>query len=450
MILSYLEQRASAQPHSDFLADSENSISYEAAVHRARCIAGRLKHLGIEPGSNIYLYAEDSIPLVAALLASQYTGANTCVLNRRFSIAELLSAAKILEPGVLITDSDAAAVDWPGVTIPLAELASANVPMTGRPFEGGQIVVLTTGTTGPPKAVKHTWNRLLSQVRLSGEGASRWCLLYPLNHFAGLQVLLHVLKNGHSLAIPPSRRFPDVLETFRTQRIDAASATPTFWRTFAGQLREEEAAGLQLRQITMGGEPATAEILNRLAHLFPSARITHVYATTEIGSCFAVSDGRPGFPERYLDTPPGKVQFRITGGELYVRPYGEEINEGDWMATGDLVEVHEDRVLFLGRKGEVINVGGVKVFPPIVEEPIRTVEGVQNVRVYGRPNPVTGQIVAAEIELAQTASETAVVQAVRDICRARLSRYEQPRDIRIVGALARSNEKIIRKCNDEQ
>jgi acyl-CoA synthetase (AMP-forming)/AMP-acid ligase II len=370
-----------------------------------------------------------------------------------------------MEPGLLVTDSTEICDAWPGGRVAqLQELASAAAgSYDTSPEHPGAIVVLTTGTTGPPKAVLYRWDRLLSQARTGANGPSRWCLLYPLNHFAGLQMLLHVLKNRAYLAIPRGRQFQDVLSAFVGHEIDAASGTPTFWRMFAGRLTPETARGLSLRQITLGGEPATADILNRLASLFPDARVTHVYATTEIGSCFAVSDGLPGFPASYLNDPPSHVQLRIAEGELHVRSgmgmegyvnrmRGEPPDRAaeDWRATGDLVELRGDRVMFLGRKTETINVGGVKVFPPLVEERIRLVPGVRDVRVYGKSNPISGHIVAAELELVDGFAEANVLASVRAACRASLSRYEEPRLIRVVPTLARSNEKIVRICSEEQ
>jgi acyl-CoA synthetase (AMP-forming)/AMP-acid ligase II len=205
----------------------------------------------------------------------------------------------------------------------------------------------------------------------------------------------------------------------------------------------------------LGGEPVTADILDRLRELFPAARLTQVYATTETGSCFAVSDGRTGFPSALLDAPAGGARLKIRDGQLYVRSRwrvddyvdgsGAPETEGDWVATGDLVEVRGDRVHFLGRKGEVVNVGGVKVYPPIVEGPIRKVKGVREVRVYGKPNPVTGQIVAADVELSEGAAPEAVLEEVRQACRAALSRWEQPREVRVVTELGRSNGKLVRR-----
>ena len=94
------------------------------------------------------------------------------------------------------------------------------------------------------------------------------------------------------------------------------SATPTFWRLFTGQ----SAAPLSdVRQVTLGGEASTQDLLDRLRTLFPGAIVSQVYATTELGSCFSVTDGRCGFPASLLDDPNRPNALRIVDGELQIR-----------------------------------------------------------------------------------------------------------------------------------
>jgi acyl-CoA synthetase (AMP-forming)/AMP-acid ligase II len=328
---------------------------------------------------------------------------------------------------------------------------TANSSVSSEAFAcEGSLTILTTGTTGAPKAIVHPWRCLFEQSRRSiGASAQTWLLAFPLNHFAAIQVLLHVVLSRGTLILPAGSGIDDIVAAMATYRVDALSATPTFWRLFTGKITAELASQLALRQITLGGEAATSEILTRLRDLFPAASIAHVYATTEHGSCFSVKDGRPGFPLHYLGEEIGNVRLKIVDGELHVTPAQEADDNGHAgaraTATGDLVEVVGDRVLFRGRKSEIINVGGYKVHPAKVEEIMLGVEGVLGVRVFGKSNPVTGQIVAAEMEISEVADRQVVEGTVRRECKRKLNRYEQPREFRIVEALAKLNQKIVRR-----
>ena len=73
-------------------------------------------------------------------------------------------------------------------------------------------------------------------------------------------------------------------------------------------------------QITLGGEAVDQDLLDRLHAAFPHARLTHIYASTEMGVCFSVRDGKAGFPADYLSDRSLPCQLRIASdGELEIR-----------------------------------------------------------------------------------------------------------------------------------
>lgn len=456
MISDLLHKIAREYPDRLFLIDDRTRSSYKDVAQRVTRVAKSLRAKGV---SRLYIYAADSIELVVFLLATDHLGIEVCVVSRQFTQEEVIDVMERVGPGTLITD--ASPKDF-GITKVLAvsdlyqdtrSLADLD-PSSKR--RGGWIIILTTGTTGKPKGAAYTWERLVAQGRSADTPVdATWLLVYPLNHFAGIQMLLHVLRNMCTMVIPASRDLDHFLETMQWNKVDSVSATPTFWRMFAGKLTDEQAEDLQLKQITLGGEASTPDVLVKLRTYFPEASISQVYAITEMGSCFSVKDGEPGFPVSFLHRPVGNVELKIVDGELYVKSdkrmigYVDGTREphhvGDWYATGDLVEIVGDRVFFRGRKSEVINVGGVKVHPLKVEEAILGVEGVQAARVHGKHNPVTGQIVVAEVELEAGASEETVLNAIRRRCQSRLNRYERPRYVQVVSSLPKRNVKIVRR-----
>ena len=118
----------------------------------------------------------------------------------------------------------------------------------------------------------------------------------------------------------------------------------------------------------------------------------------------------------------------------------------DWIATGDIVERQADRILFRGRKTDVINVGGRKVLPARVESVLREVPGVADVRVYGKGSSLVGQIVAADIVLARSSARDEVLAAVNQAARQRLAQPEIPRLVRVVDVIAHSRAlKVMRR-----
>ena len=131
--------------------------------------------------------------------------------------------------------------------------------------------------------------------------------------------------------------------------ITAASGTPTFWRQTL-MSHGERLARVPLRQVTLGGEPVDQGVLDQLAGVFPEARITWIYASSEVGASIVVHDGRAGFPVEWLGRDvPGRPGLAVDDGELVISsPHHGDGLEGA-VHTGDAVVVHDGRVLITGR-----------------------------------------------------------------------------------------------------
>jgi acyl-CoA synthetase (AMP-forming)/AMP-acid ligase II len=153
--------------------------------------------------------------------------------------------------------------------------------------------------------------------------------------------------------------------------------------------------------------------------------VTSIYASSEAGSSFVSSDGREGFPAEALEHGRAGRSGRLEeDGELVVT-----LASGREVRTGDFWELAGDRLLYRGRNEDLINVGGYKVSPAKVERVLLGVAGVEDCRVYGRPSPVTGEVVVAEL-----AGEFDVA-AARSACREQLARAEVPGLFRKVEAV---------------
>jgi acyl-coenzyme A synthetase/AMP-(fatty) acid ligase len=320
-------------------------------------------------------------------------------------------------------------------------------------------LVLTTGTTGKPRGVRHDWSRLVRIVDESRVGAGsgeRWLLAYGMNQFGGLQVLLHVMGIGATLIGTETFQPKAGLAALREHEVTHASATPTFWRFLLAELNADGGRVPALEQITLGGEAPNEQVLDALKGTFTDARVTQIYAANEFGKARSVRDATSGLPLAAL-AEDDDVQLKVEAGELWVRSavgmlgyYGEDpIDPNTWRPTGDMVEVVGDRVYFRGRTSDVINVGGVKVHPLPVEDRINAVPGVQMARVFGRPNALTGAIVAVEI-VADPGNDTSEIDAaIRETC-ADLPPASRPRSIRFVDAITTTDHKIIRQAGTDR
>lgn len=349
---------------------------------------------------------------------------------------------------------------WSGILRDEGELSEREVRVE-PPAGQARVTILTSGTTGLPKAVGHTWDSLASPVRRDPRYAgTRWLCTYPLTLYAGTQVFLQGLLNWATLVVPGERSPAALARTLREERVQFASATPTFWRQLLAFGPRDILRQAPLEQITMGGEPAPRDLLENLRDAFPNARIVHIYASTEMGRLFSVTDGLEGFPLRYLECPPETgVELRIVDGELYARsPHAMTGYEGGsrpgfdaegWFATGDRVEVRGDRVVFLGRTTELVNVGGHKIWPADVEAVLRAAPGVAEVRVYGKRSSLAGQVLAADLVAAPGSDPAEVRKLAARHAREHLPPHQVPRLLRVVEQIGMSDAFKLSRRNEE-
>ena len=447
-MIELLRRRAAQDADAVAMIAESGTWTYAALAADAEALAHGLRENGIER----FAIASNDIPLVVALLAaSSLIGAEACVYAPDIAPDEMDRQAVAFAHAVVVSDRDDLGTRDLTVVQPdgLRREGDALAVLPQR----RPLLVLTTGSTGAPKGVRHDWSRQLARMQRARDGFGQvWLLAYGPQQFAGLQVLIHVLGAGATLVAPSVRRPQAVLDLLFDHAVTHISATPTFWRFLLAELRADPRAMPRLAQITLGGEAASGALLEELRETFPSARISHIYAGSEFGSTGSVRDGVDGLPASLLDgSNESEVSLKIVDGELWVRSsasmlgyHGEDDRPADeWWPTGDLVEVVEDRIAFRGRKTDVINVGGVKVHPLPVEERVTAVRGVKAARVYGRANAMVGAVVAVDVVAEDGVNEFDLKAAIHDACDD-LPRPWQPKSVKIVAELAMKENKVVR------
>lgn len=305
---------------------------------------------------------------------------------------------------------------------PLAESAVpalADLP-TAEPTDTGctrsLLTLFSSGTTGTPKPLQHDLAAVMERKR-AGDARARWLLTYAPWRWAGLSVILHTLKSQATLIVPDGLDPPSLIDAAREAGATHISLTPSFLRRMELTCGAPALQSLPLEQVTFGGEAATQPVLDAAQRFWPRARISHVYASTESGDICAVSDGRAGIPRSKFTGP----RFAFTDeGELII----------DDRPTGDLWELRDDRYLFLGRRQEMINVGGAKVSPYEVESAALAIPQVVQCRAYAVSSPLLGQVVA--LDYCGEAEEKSVLR----ILRRQLPKIAWPAEINRVEAIA--------------
>jgi acyl-CoA synthetase (AMP-forming)/AMP-acid ligase II len=306
------------------------------------------------------------------------------------------------------------------------------------------LVLFSSGSTGKPKAMVHDLTRLLDTYRERRARSLTLMVFLMFDHIGGLNTLFTALASGASMVIPDKRDPDEVCALIARHGVAVLPASPTFLNLvlMSGAAGRHDLGSLRI--ITYGTEPMPEGLLQRLRAAFPRVKFVQTFGTSETGISHTTSKSSDSTLLK-LEDP--NIEHRIVEGELWLRS-GTQIlgylnhamdsfTPDGWFKTGDLVEEAGDGYLkIVGRRKELINVGGEKVLPPEVESVLLEMPEISDCLVRGEANAITGQIVCAQVVLSASGDPATIRQRVRLHCRQRLAPYKIPAKVTVVDRTA--------------
>jgi acyl-coenzyme A synthetase/AMP-(fatty) acid ligase len=302
-----------------------------------------------------------------------------------------------------------------------------------------KLTLFTSGTTGLPKLVEHTIPTLTKMLRTGDDYRNNvWGIAFNPTHIAGIQVLLQGLLNLNTLVYVFGLPSNKVALNISQYKITHLSATPTFYRLLVGI----KGVFPGVKRITLGGEKSDPRLYANIKATFPNSTINNIYASTELGSLFVAKGDVFSVPNTM------KENVKVVDGELQIQSSLIISASADkWYQTGDMVDVINENPLqfkFISRKTEMINVGGYKVNPIEIEDALRLYPEIEDVRVYGKPNSVLGNIMCMQFVLSVGKSIDAI--EIRKRLAVQFQDYNIPRIINQVFEIPKTRTgKLSRK-----
>jgi len=309
-------------------------------------------------------------------------------------------------------------------------------------YSGSEITLFTSGTTGFTRKFTHPLKNLIRKINVSEDRKNDvWGFAFNPTHVAGVQVFFQAILN-HNLLVNVFMESKDfVINAINEYKITNLSSTPTFYRLLLPLSEYFES----VKKITIGGEKSDNYLISQVEKYFPNARINNVYGSTETGPLFSSQNDEFIVQEKHI----GLV--KVVDDELYIHKnlFGKtsQLNLiDDFYATGDLIEWTDNeqrRFRFTSRKNELINVGGYKVNPYEVEDELTQHPKIRNVRVFGKPNAVLGNVICCEVELLPNSELKE--EEIRFYLNGKIQNFKIPRKISFVEKieLTRTGKKKI-------
>jgi acyl-CoA synthetase (AMP-forming)/AMP-acid ligase II len=411
------------------LVHGDQPVSYSALLERVQAWDAELEARAIGPGSVVLLEGTSSAGAVGLLLALIRRGAITVPVTpqapaARETIAAIAGAAWQVTFSSSPDGQETAAIT--GAPRAVSAPVLLRLAQLGHPG----LVLFSSGSTGSPKGVVHDCAALLGKFARPGKKKTTLSFLL-FDHIGGVDTLLNTLSSGGTLVTIPSRDPDTVCAAIASHRVHTLPTSPTFLNMLLLSGAHERHDLSSLRLVAYGTEPMPAGVLARLGEALPGVTLLQTYGLSELG----VLRTRSREGTLWVQFTGEGYETQVRDGILWVRTptsmlgylnAPDRFDADGWFCTEDAVEVDGDYLRILGRTSDLINVGGRKVYPAEVEEVLLGLPNVRDVAVFGRPNPLTGQIVAARFNLIAPESLDEFKRRMRQFCKVSLPPYKVP------------------------
>jgi long-chain acyl-CoA synthetase len=293
------------------------------------------------------------------------------------------------------------------------------------------LVVFTSGSTGKPKGILHDMERVARKF-LVPRPSWRTVMFLMFDHFGGINTFLSTGSYGGVAVCLPGRSPSDVCRAIDQGRATLLPTTPTFLNLLlaSGAHKRHDLSSVKL--ITYGTEVMMPETLDRVVRAFPNAQVKQTYGLSELGVLRSNSESNNS---TWVRVGGDGFEVDVRNDILWIRSQANMIGylnapspfDGDgWFCTGDAVEVRGAFMRILGRKSDMINVGGQKVYPAEIESVLLQAPNVSEAAVYAVPHPILGQVIHARISLTEPEEVGKTTERLRKFCLDRIARFKVP------------------------
>ncbi|MGI8801512.1 MAG: class I adenylate-forming enzyme family protein [Solirubrobacteraceae bacterium] len=411
-VASWLDRSAATHPDRPAIETPTGSLTYAelAAAAAADLPAGERVAIALPPG----------LDFAVALHACLRSGAVAVPVDLRLGSRE---RAAVCAGAVRVIDRPIRSGGGPGR------------PAGGHDLGAPAVVVHTSGTTGPPRAVVLTYGNLLwsavgSATAIGLDPAERWLCALPPAHVGGLSILVRSAIYGTTAVVHERFDTTTVIAALMNEAITVVSLVPT---TLARLLDAGLCDPPSLRCALVGGAPVPPSLLDRA--LSVGLRVSQTYGLSE--TCSQVTTQMPGDGGPDAGPPLFCTRVRIVDGEIQVA--GPTVAEaaGPWLATGDLGELVDGRLRVTGRRSDTIVSGGENIAPTEIEAVLAEHPAVAEAAVLGVPDAEWGEAICALVVVAP-GTPPPDPDELRRHCRERLAAFKVPKGFVFVESLPRT------------
>ncbi len=479
---------------------TEEQITYSALVSQINAvIQGLTRHCDLAPGDRVGLFMLNQSEWIVSFLALQALGAVVVPLNYRLSTQEHQMVMQDSGMKGLITSPDfdetyqplLSALSWciqttapdledsPSQACPcfsmadwVSETTNSLPPLPHLSPGDLAVLIYTSGTTGKAKGVMLSHQNLLAdswanRMVIESTQEDVFITASPLFHVFGLaNVMLTALLEGASIVLVKKFNPKSILEAISKHQVTFLAAVPTMYQMMLTLLPSHQYDVSALRVCHSGAAPMPQAVFTEVETIF-GAPVQEGYGQSEASSIMTSNPlkghrkpGSVGLPlpgvfieivdEEGHVLPPNEIGELRAQGDTVMLGYWqnptvtEKTIRNGWLYTSDMGYKDEEGYIFLvGRRDDLINIGGAKVYPQEVEEVLYQHETVQSCVVTAEKSDLYYQAVVAYV--VPTPDKSPSATELQKFCRNFLGEFKVPKTIYFVDEIPKGpTGKILR------
>ena len=436
--------------HDNLTGTTLHAQALAAAVYQR---SQALARLGCKPGATIAICHGGTAAFFVDLLSVWTTGAAAACLDPALTASERENVLAFCKPSLVLSDDG------------IIERKAPNSTSTSSTLDDPALILFTSGTTGAPKGVVLSFRAVLSRLALNkyeiGTVTLRRTLVTLPTHFGhGLigNALTPLWAGGDIVLAPRGLPLSQTLgPLIDKHQITFMSSVPSLWQ-MALRMSSKPKHGT-LKRVHVGSAPLSATLWTRIAE-WANCEVVNCYGITETANwvggasskTFTPADGLIGRPwggttavrdehGNIHSTGSGEIVVQtpsLMSGYLDRPDLTQAVLRDGWYATGDLGEVDvQGNIRITGRAKDEINRAGFKVQPAEIDMLLERHPAVAEACVFGLPDAISGEIVAAAIRLAPNAKADGAT--LREWCLSQLRREATPERWYIVDEIPKTS-----------
>ncbi|GAA0350613.1 o-succinylbenzoate--CoA ligase [Oceanobacillus oncorhynchi subsp. oncorhynchi] len=470
VIPHWLDKQADLSPNETAVEWKDGTtMTFSQLAENSREKARKLAAANVKKGDHVAVLSGNSIEMMEAIHACSYLGAVVVLLNMRLTAFERKQQMEDAGVTLLIAEAEEETLtEIKQLTFEqLNQLKASPRVQLLEEIELSNVFTMmyTSGTSGFPKAVQHTyenhwWSATSSSLNFGKHNDDKWLIPLPLFHVSGLSTMLKGIIYGMPIYLLEKFNVEDVHDAIMNKKVTIASVVTVMLQRLVSYLGESSYPEA-FRCMLLGGGPAPESLLQQTkAKQIP---VFQSYGMTETASQIVTlsprdalrkvgSAGKPLFPAQLKirgqqTNEVGEILVKgpmVTPG-YYNRPEANEKSFSDgWLGTGDVGYLDEEGFLYVvDRRSDLIISGGENIYPSEIENVLLQIEGIREAGVTGLTDKEWGEIPVAFVVTDKTITKEEILSFLKD----KLARYKQPKEIHFMDQLPRNAaNKLVRQA----